>query len=80
MQFCSKRRARTAEPMETYFSLTKTNFKEQNEKNGTGGRVGSSPSKRTISGQIELSLIFLMMSKVSKLFITLLSASLLRYL
>jgi hypothetical protein len=50
------------------------------KKNGTGGRVGSSPSKRTISGQIELSLIFLMMSKVSKLFITLLSASLLRYL
>jgi hypothetical protein len=47
----AKERARTAELREHFDAWQQTNFKEQNEKNGTGGRVGSSPSKTTISVQ-----------------------------
>jgi hypothetical protein len=57
-------------------------LKNKIEKNGTRGGVGRGPSKRTILGQEprELGLIFLIMVEVSKSLITLLSASLFRYL
>jgi hypothetical protein len=71
-------RVRTADIKAKALMLDKREtLKNKIEKNGTRG-----PSKRTILGQEprELGLIFLIMVEVSKSLITLLSASLFRYL